>query len=160
MPDAEVIPLGTRGRPGRGTGNSKPSSAARSLAGGAAAKKAAPRKKAAAPDTPAPPPVAPQPDDAPQQAAADAPQQPPRDIPRADSVLDREPQGGIPVGDWLAAFTTAAKEVFGESWEPRLADFLAFLRRRVTGDYTVDEYGFDPEVTHRFFLTAIRPIAE
>jgi 1-acyl-sn-glycerol-3-phosphate acyltransferase len=160
MPDAEVIPLGTRGRPGRGTGNSKPSSVARSLAGGAAAKKAAPRKKAAAPDTPAPPPVAPQPDDAPQQAAADAPQQPSRDIPRADSVLDREPQGGIPVGDWLAAFTAAAKEVFGESWEPRLADFLAFLRRRVTGDYTVDEYGFDPEVTERFFLSAIRPIKE
>jgi hypothetical protein len=28
MPDAEVIPLGTRGRPGRGTGSAKPSSAA------------------------------------------------------------------------------------------------------------------------------------
>jgi hypothetical protein len=35
MPDAEVIPLGTRGRPGRGTGSAKPSSAARGLAGGA-----------------------------------------------------------------------------------------------------------------------------
>lgn len=44
-------PLGTRGRPGRGTGKSTPSSAARSLAGGQAkktvAKKTAPAKKAA-----------------------------------------------------------------------------------------------------------------
>ncbi len=161
MPDAEVIPLGTRGRPGRGTGSSKPSSAARSLAGGAAAKKAAPRKKVAEPDPATTPPV----DEAPvDEAPAEAPEQTTaearQDIPRADSVLDREPQGGIPVGDWLAAFTQAAKEVFGESWEPRLADFLAFLRRRVTGDYAVDEYGFDPEVTERFFLSAIRPIKE
>ncbi len=75
-------------------------------------------------------------------------------------MLDREPQGGIPVGDWLAAFTQAAQEVFGERWEARLADFLAFLRRRLTGEYAVDEYGFDPEVTERFFLSAIRPIKE
>ena len=63
-------------------------------------------------------------------------------------------------GDWLAAFSSASKEIFGESWEPRLAQFLAFLRRRVTGDFTVDEYGFDQEVTERFFLAAIKPIAQ
>ena len=33
MGDAEIIPIGTRGRPGRGTGK-QPSSAARDLAGG------------------------------------------------------------------------------------------------------------------------------
>ena len=32
MGDAEIIPIGTRGRPGRGTGKDKPSSAARDLA--------------------------------------------------------------------------------------------------------------------------------
>ena len=31
MPDAEIIPLGTRGRPGRGTGRDKPSSSSRDL---------------------------------------------------------------------------------------------------------------------------------
>ncbi len=62
--------------------------------------------------------------------------------------------------DWLAAFTGAAQEMFGENWEPRLAQFLAFLRRRLTGDYTVDEFGFDPEITQRFFLTALRPVAQ
>ena len=42
MPDAEIIPLGTRGKPGRGTGSAKPSSAARNLAA-PARKKAEPR---------------------------------------------------------------------------------------------------------------------
>ena len=35
MGEAEIIPIGTRGRPGRGTGNAKPSASARNLAGGA-----------------------------------------------------------------------------------------------------------------------------
>ena len=67
---------------------------------------------------------------------------------------------GIPAGDWLAAFQDAAAEVFGDDWEPQLARFLAFLRRRVAGDYAVDEYGFDQEVTERFLMAALRPIAE
>ncbi len=67
---------------------------------------------------------------------------------------------GIPVGDWLAAFQAAAVELFDDEWERRLAEFLAFLRRRLEGGYTVDEYGFDQEVTERFFLAALRPIAE
>jgi 1-acyl-sn-glycerol-3-phosphate acyltransferase len=170
MPDAEVIPLGTRGRPGRGTGSSKPSSAARSLAGGA--KKAEPRPAEPKAPASAEPPAqdAPVEQDAPRRkpatrkpaAAAPPDETTGQDVraERADSVREREPQGGIPMGDWLAAFSHAAKEVFGESWEPRLAEFLAFLRRRVTGDYAVDEYGFDQEVTERFFLSAIRPIKE
>ena len=74
------------------------------------------------------------------------------------SAVDRHP--GIPAGDLLAAFQHAAKELFGDQWEPQLAQFLAFLRRRVTGDYLVDEYGFDQEVTERFLMAALRPIAE
>jgi 1-acyl-sn-glycerol-3-phosphate acyltransferase len=145
VPDAEVIQLGTRGRPGRGTGSSKPSSAARNLAKPAAArKKVTPRPKAA-PEAPAPTP---------------APSVPQQEAPRPTVVRDREPTGGIPVGDWLAAFSSAAAETFGERWEPRLAEFLAFLRRRVTGEFEVDEYGFDAEVTERFLLAALRPIAQ
>jgi 1-acyl-sn-glycerol-3-phosphate acyltransferase len=64
------------------------------------------------------------------------------------------------VGDWLHALTTAALEVFGDRWEQRLAEFLAFLRRRVTGEFEVDEYGFDAEVTERFLLAAVRPLAQ
>ncbi|CAA9357551.1 MAG: Acyltransferase family protein, partial [uncultured Nocardioidaceae bacterium] len=66
----------------------------------------------------------------------------------------------IPVGELLAALATGAREVFGADWEPRLAEFLAFLRRRVSGQYEVDEFGFDREVTERFLLAAVRPLAQ
>jgi 1-acyl-sn-glycerol-3-phosphate acyltransferase len=75
-------------------------------------------------------------------------------------VRDREPAGGIPVGDWVQALSGAAAEVFGDRWEHRLAEMMAVLRRRVTGDFEVDEYGFDVEVTESFLLAALRPIKE
>jgi 1-acyl-sn-glycerol-3-phosphate acyltransferase len=76
-------------------------------------------------------------------------------------VGPQEPPGdGIPAADWADAFASAAREVFGADWERRLAEQLAFLRRRITGDYAVDEYGFDRELTERFFYAAIRPIAQ
>ena len=151
MADAEIIPLGTRGRPGRGSGSTKPSASARNLAGGTARKKTSGRTPTAgtrertlesAPGA-TPGPVA---DRVPETSST--------------STTERAPGAGIPVTDWLGAFTSASKEVFGVQWEPRLAELLAFLRRRVTGDYEVDEYGFDKEVTERFFLAALRPIAQ
>ncbi|HEU5270717.1 MAG TPA: lysophospholipid acyltransferase family protein [Jatrophihabitans sp.] len=39
--------------------------------------------------------------------------------------------------------------------ERQLSEWLAFLRRRLTGDYQVDEFGFDPELTE----TAVLPVA-
>ncbi len=199
MADAEIIPIGTRGQPGRGTGK-RPSAAARGLA-----PKGTPRKGAKKPEQDD---TAPQQDatgsDRPEQSPSPAQRQPeqrpvpkvtPQPAPRkpfapdppisTDPVIetaslldppaasasspvpaarteDRSPSplAGIPVGDWLAAFQHAAKELVGDQWEPQLARFLAFLRRRVTGDYTVDEYGFDQEVTERFFMAALRPIAQ
>ncbi|MFZ5846740.1 MAG: lysophospholipid acyltransferase family protein [Actinomycetota bacterium] len=242
MADAEIIPIGTRGRPGRGSGSARPSAAARSLAAGGAkttrkGKPAAPAEvedrsaaedAAAAPSDPgttgigsrvaggrrgaskraasataAKPAAKPaastaadtttpgerQVDERPATGSRDTGRRPADaaaqsggtgvagqdeavtasgagseaaaspTTPRV-TAQDRALADGIPVGDWLAAFSVAAKEIFGESWEPRLAEFLAFLRRRVTGDYSVDEYGFDAEVTERFFYAAIRPIAE
>jgi 1-acyl-sn-glycerol-3-phosphate acyltransferase len=194
--DAEIIPLGTRGRPGRGSGSAKPSASARNLAGGGkkpASKHPSPKKTAAEsspegtsstkaapqPEAPAatkrPPrqkPAARSPKPVPEQPVADRPSGTPggdmltgepateRPFTSRTTARDRAPGDGIPVSDWLHAFTTAAKELFGENWEPRLAEFLAFLRRRVTGDYSVDEYGFDAEITERFFYAAIRPIAD
>ena len=80
---------------------------------------------------------------------------------RAPATTDhRHPMPGIPPLEWLSAFTSASKEVFGANWEPRLAEFLAFLRRRLTGDFAVDDYGFDREVTEKFLLAAFRPIAQ
>jgi 1-acyl-sn-glycerol-3-phosphate acyltransferase len=59
----------------------------------------------------------------------------------------------------VSALTSAAEQVFGDDWERRLAQTLAFLRRRVTGDYEVDEYGLDPHLTSNLLINAIRPIA-
>jgi 1-acyl-sn-glycerol-3-phosphate acyltransferase len=172
MPDAEVIPLGTRGRPGRGTGSAKPSAAARNLAGPARKKAAAAKPQTAAeepvPDVQGDPAAATGQAPA-QEQTAGSEQAPGEESPTEqqtgpDQGSAREQGGasgdGIPVADWIDALSTAARELFGDSWEPRLADFLAFVRRRLAGDYEVDEYGFDAEVTERFLLSAIRPLAE
>ncbi|HEY0776039.1 MAG TPA: 1-acyl-sn-glycerol-3-phosphate acyltransferase, partial [Nocardioidaceae bacterium] len=208
MADAEIIPIGTRGRPGRGTGNAKPSASARNLAGAAKPKPATatkrptrktkaqpadqpvdlsadqveaeavsePRKGSTAkrPRPAAEPPVA----EAPPASADGTGEGAPSDsgseqAGTTHSGPDHEdawsasggtrghaPGDGIPAIDWMQAFTFAAKEIFGDDWETHLADFMAFLRRRAMGDYTVDEYGFDREVTERFFYSAIRPIAD
>jgi 1-acyl-sn-glycerol-3-phosphate acyltransferase len=208
--DAEVIPLGTRGRPGRGSGSAKPSSAARSLAGARPRRPSDPAPdprpgdplveavpgggqdpgatggQQTGPTGPASPPQGPSETGlagAEPAGAGSSSDGPPVDGPTHDGsthdgsthdgstdggpsldgptvVTDREPQGGIPVGDWLAALTSAAVEVFGERWEPRVAELLAVLRRRVTGDYEVDEFGFDVELTERLVLATVRPLAE
>jgi len=45
-------------------------------------------------------------------------------------------------------------------WERRLAGALSFLRRRLTGDYEVDEFGFDRELTDVVLLPPLRPLFE
>ncbi|QZY29449.1 lysophospholipid acyltransferase family protein [Nocardioides coralli] len=155
MGDAEIIPIGTRGRPGRGSGTARPSSAARDLA--PASHRRTPGKPRAAEPAPT------EPDPTPNDAAAEQPAEPvaaPGAGPGPTTTRERAPLSGISPGEWLAGFQQAAVELFGDDWEHELARFLAFLRRRVTGDYTVDEYGFDREITERFFMTALRPIAE
>ena len=153
MGDAEIIPIGTRGRPGRGTGK-QPSSAARGLASTA-------KPPARAPQRPTPRRTTAGPSAAGHVAAPTAVAKGTTTSGggRSDTTaVDRHP--GIPAGDLLAAFQHAAQELFGDQWELQLARFLAFLRRRITGDYVVDEYGFDQEVTQRFLMSALRPIAE
>jgi 1-acyl-sn-glycerol-3-phosphate acyltransferase len=162
MPDAEVIPLGTHGRPGRGTGSSKPSSAARTLATPGSRKKAVPSAGEPADQAQGPRPAEP-PQETPEQPM-DRPTVGPMDGPAEERPSPPAPARtaprGIPEDDWLQALTSAAVEVFGEQWEPKAAELLAFLRRRLTGDYEVDEYGFDMELTQRFLLAAARPLAE
>lgn len=43
-------------------------------------------------------------------------------------------------------------------WEQQLAELLAFLRRRVTGDYDVDDFGFDADLTDHMLLPVLRPL--
>ncbi|WP_370290575.1 1-acyl-sn-glycerol-3-phosphate acyltransferase [Nocardioides sp.] len=181
MGDADIIPIGTRGRPGRGAGT-RPSSAARNLAGGrrpARAAEAAETTEPGSVDDTTPTPdadaIVPSPERAepapapdpeirqPAPTAGDGERPVVLDEPAARAEVHERglsPLAGIPTSDWLAAFQSASRELFGEQWEPQLARFLAFLRRRITGDYTVDEYGFDAEVTEQFLMALVRPLAQ
>jgi 1-acyl-sn-glycerol-3-phosphate acyltransferase len=164
--DAEIIPIGTRGRPGRGSGTRRPSSAARDLAGPGARRRApggrADAEGSTGPDTEAPAGVdetaEPSAQDLGRFDAAGEPSgvaEPPR-----LEVTDRSSTPGIPAADWAHALVAGAREVLGDDWENRLAHGLAGLRRRLTGEYVVDEYGFDAELTRRLLFAVLRPLAE
>jgi 1-acyl-sn-glycerol-3-phosphate acyltransferase len=45
-------------------------------------------------------------------------------------------------------------------WERRLAGVLAFARRRITGDYPIDDFGFDSDLTDHVLLPLLRPLYE
>ncbi|MEU3521549.1 lysophospholipid acyltransferase family protein [Streptomyces sp. NPDC006654] len=44
--------------------------------------------------------------------------------------------------------------------ERRVARGLAFLRRRLTGDYEVDDFGYDEELTDQVLMSLLRPVYE
>lgn len=46
----------------------------------------------------------------------------------------------------------------GADLEKRVAQALSYLRRRVTGEYAIDEFGFDEEFTEEVWLPLLRPI--
>ncbi|MEZ5093152.1 1-acyl-sn-glycerol-3-phosphate acyltransferase [Nocardioides sp.] len=146
MADAEIIPIGTRGRPGRGSGSMHPSSAARGLAASRT-----PPGPEAGPQSEAEP----EPDAVAASPADEAPGEPPEPV----ATEQRGAIPGIPVEEWWAAIRAAALELWGHDWEGALAALLASWRRRLEGDYTVDDYGFDAEFTEQFVLAVLRPIA-
>lgn len=43
-------------------------------------------------------------------------------------------------------------------WDERVAGALAFLRKRVTGDYEIDEFGFDAELQDQVLMAPARPV--
>jgi 1-acyl-sn-glycerol-3-phosphate acyltransferase len=43
-------------------------------------------------------------------------------------------------------------------WDRRVAGALSLLRHRLTGDYEVDEFGFDKQLTESVFLPLLRPL--
>ena len=43
-------------------------------------------------------------------------------------------------------------------WERTVAGAIAFLRRRITGDYEIDDYGFDTDLTDNVLLPLMRPM--
>ncbi|MGW3244928.1 lysophospholipid acyltransferase family protein [Streptomyces sp. NPDC001070] len=69
-------------------------------------------------------------------------------------------RAGIPGGPLVAALGSAADRLLGGPWERRVAHGLAFLRRRVTGDYEVDDFGYDEELTDQVLMSLLRPLYE
>src|SRR5712691_199598 len=65
--------------------------------------------------------------------------------PRSERVLPgrARPGGGRPAG---------------ARWERTAGAALAFARRRMTGDYEVDEFGFDRDLTEGVFAPLLRPL--
>src|SRR4249919_3080119 len=154
MADAEVIPIGGRGRPGRGSRTS-PSAAARALApspsrSGRAAKVESP--ETAQTDGPVHEQAAPSAAPAPRKRATStsartkkAPSRSPSNAPRAEAPPHPSAEAGeartaYSADDIADAVAGAAREVFGtDGWQQQLAQTLAFIRRRITGAYEVDE---------------------
>ncbi|MCU1622650.1 MAG: 1-acyl-sn-glycerol-3-phosphate acyltransferase [Frankiales bacterium] len=44
------------------------------------------------------------------------------------------------------------------AWEQKLAGGLAFVRRRITGDYEIDDFGYDKDLTEHVLLPPLRPL--
>ncbi|GAA2075592.1 lysophospholipid acyltransferase family protein [Aeromicrobium halocynthiae] len=66
---------------------------------------------------------------------------------------------GIPLEEIVQAVVGASQRVLGEDWEARLATMISALRHRLAGDYAVDEFGFDPQITE-ILTSAVEPLAE
>ena len=173
--------IGSGGQAGRGNRSTSPSSAARSLAGGSdrpkkpvtkakptkkaaepAAKKSAPKKPKAAeprreqPITPDPPRLRAVTEEDAAAAAAAAAEEAAR---KTRTAGPGAMPAGIPLDEIVVAVVQAAQRVLGSDWEGRLASIIAALRKRLSGDFEVDEFGFDPQITE-ILTGAVEPLAE
>ncbi len=180
--------IGSAGQAGRGNRSTSPSSAARSLAGGAtrekkpvtkakpsapkpaskkarsskpAAKKAAPKSTSRSgghkpPDPSSPPRLRAVTEEDAAAAAAAAAEEAAR---KTRTAGPGAMPAGIPLDDIAVALIQAAQRVLGSDWEGRLATFIAALRKRLSGDFEVDEFGFDPQITE-ILVGAVEPLAE
>jgi 1-acyl-sn-glycerol-3-phosphate acyltransferase len=52
----------------------------------------------------------------------------------------------------------AASGLSGEEIDRQVAATLAFVRRRLSGNYTVDDFGFDEDFTDHLYLPLLRPL--
>jgi 1-acyl-sn-glycerol-3-phosphate acyltransferase len=180
--DADVIPIGSGGRPGRGSNRrTTPSSAARALAGpGAAGKKPSPPKNP--PASAAEPAARNRPDasrkngDSSRKNGDSSRKRLEAELAAEEAELAAEEARSEGVGPDLslapeaeslaagagqfAQFEKLIRDTLGRDGERKVAEFLAFLRRRLTGDYEVDEFGYDEDLTDQVLLPFLRPLAE
>ena len=77
-----------------------------------------------------------------------------RAAPTGSSGVSRLPSGE----ERTPGVAPTLEQPLESDWDSRVANALAFLRRRVTGQYEVDEFGFDPELADRVLLAGLRPL--
>jgi len=75
----------------------------------------------------------------------------------ADVLADVLVEGARTAEDAGSGTVPDAGSASGEL-EEKLADVLAFLRRRLTGEFEVDDFGFDPELTDTVLMALARPL--
>ncbi|WP_246136595.1 lysophospholipid acyltransferase family protein [Leekyejoonella antrihumi] len=59
---------------------------------------------------------------------------------------------------WMLRAAGSAAGLEGAELERRVAQTLAFVRRRLTGDYDIDDFGFDADFTEEVWLPLLRPL--
>jgi nucleoside-diphosphate-sugar epimerase/1-acyl-sn-glycerol-3-phosphate acyltransferase len=75
----------------------------------------------------------------------------------ADTTAARERLGFTPKWSSLDAFRDFASSRLGGAGGPGRGE-LEFLARRLSGDYTVDEFGYDPELVDNVLAPVLRPL--
>ncbi|SEG65937.1 1-acyl-sn-glycerol-3-phosphate acyltransferase [Actinacidiphila yanglinensis] len=164
MTDAKVLPFGDDARrrgSGGGTGARRSRGRERKPGAPAPAQKAESGPQAPLAAVPEDGPGIPaQADGSEPAAAADGPRDeaPAGSGPDASDTSDASGSG--PGTSLPAALGAVADRLLGGPWEQKVAAGLSFLRRRVTGDYDVDEFGFDPDLTDQVLLSLLRPMYE
>jgi 1-acyl-sn-glycerol-3-phosphate acyltransferase len=153
MADARVIPIGGE-RPRRTSNAADAVAAGASRASGERARRrqASPLLDQSATPAPVPrpkPPVAEPADELGEQETAG--------VPAPDLPVD-EVVGGHPTSDERGDAHYGDPRRRSPDWEGKVAGALAFVRRRVTGEAEVDDFGFDPELTDQVLLALMRPL--
>ena len=86
------------------------------------------------------------------------PMHPPRGGGRPASADQQGPEVGEQARDEGGSGSRAPEEQ--PDWEQAVAGALAFVRRRLLGDYSVDEFGFDEQWAENLLLPTLRPMYE
>jgi 1-acyl-sn-glycerol-3-phosphate acyltransferase len=75
----------------------------------------------------------------------------------ADDVTEPQPEDMLGA---IASEGAADRAAEQDEWDERIARALAFLRRRLTGEYEVDDFGFDAELNDMLLMAPLRPLYE
>jgi 1-acyl-sn-glycerol-3-phosphate acyltransferase len=152
--DAKIIQFGSHGPAGRGS-RSSPSASARRLAGPHATRRSQAHDE----------PPGEGPDESAEASSATAPSALVNQLIRLISgslgSLRSVPIAQLRdlAADPVHRLVSLAQES-GVDWEGSLQETVAFIRTRLSGDYAVDEFGFDPEFTTKIYLPLLRRLAE